>query len=113
MNNHKGLRILQRPRVAAAIGVLAVPALGVVAYAAANSVSDKPKPQIVIPASTSRSPGNPVIHDAGDDRAGRATTVTAPPRASDDNPASHDAGDHRAGRATAITTAPRASDDNP
>jgi hypothetical protein len=115
MSNHRQLRFPQRPWAAAAIGVLAVPFLAGVGYAAANSVIDKPKPQIAIPASSIRSAGNPASHHAGDDRVSRATTITTPaPRPSDDNPASHHVGDDRVSRATTITTpAPRPSDDNP
>jgi hypothetical protein len=81
MSNHKRLKFLQRPRAAAAIGALAVPILGGVGYAAANSVSDNPKPQIVIPAGSSRSARDLVPQNVGDDRVGRATTVSTAPRA--------------------------------
>jgi hypothetical protein len=104
MSNHKQLKVLRRPRAAAAIGVLAVPLLGGVGYAAANSVSDDPKPQMVIPASMSRSAGDLATHDVRDDRAGQATTLTTAPRASDDNPATDDVGDDHGGLAQAGLT---------
>ena len=42
---------MKRRIVTTAFGMLAIPLLGGAAYAAALSVSDNPKPQVVIPAS--------------------------------------------------------------
>jgi hypothetical protein len=76
-----------------ALGVLSVPALGGLAYGAAHSVSDNPRPQVVIPASTSRSADDPATHDVNDDHGVDVTTSTTNTTVSDDNPATHDVGD--------------------
>jgi hypothetical protein len=110
-----------------ALGVLTIPALGGIAYAASHSVSDSPAPKVVIPASpraaTVRS-DEPAGHDAGDnsgrgrgagDHATTSTTATPPttavriaPRRNDD-PATHDVGDDHGG----TTATPTVSDDGP
>ncbi|MDQ1393824.1 MAG: hypothetical protein QOF30_2801, partial [Acidimicrobiaceae bacterium] len=63
--------------VCLALGVLAIPTLGGVAYAAAHSVSDRPAPQVIIPASSNSSVGgggadDPATHDLADDHGGTA-----------------------------------------
>src|SRR5262249_31646452 len=106
------------------LGILSIPALGALAYGAAHSVSDNPKPQVVIPASPIRLPAdtpatggngehrgsvpsappdaNPATHDVGDDRGSKPTTpATTHP---DDNLAAHDVGDDHGIDATVPTT---------
>src|SRR5262245_56825476 len=117
MSNYKRPKFWRRPRAAVAIGVLAVPLLGGATYAAATTVSDNPKPQIVIPASSSHSTGNTATRGVSDNRGDRGRTLTTTvQRASDDNPATHDAGDDHGPdnpATTPATSAPRTPDDNP
>jgi hypothetical protein len=110
-------RAVQKRFVTLALGVLSIPMLGGVAYAAAHSISDRPSPQVVIPASSRTSAGgadDPASHEAnhaqGTDDSGNhlarttATTAVNPPtRASDDGP-NHDVGDDHGGAATAGPT---------
>jgi hypothetical protein len=115
--------------------MLSIPALGGVAYAASQSVSDSPRPQVIIPASAAHSPGdNPATHDGRDDHGidtATSTTVSPPGApakhdvrddngvdavtgtsvATDDNPATHDVGDDNGVDAVTGTSVP--SNDNP
>jgi hypothetical protein len=116
-----------RRMLATGAALLAIPALGGAAYAAAHAVSDYPAPQRVIPidsrthaaddsTATTDAPGREpeagddhvvdtgattsttsITHDANDDNGG-ATNV------SDDGP-NHDAGDDHGGTATTVTSA--------
>ena len=92
-----------------ALGMLSIPAMGGVAYAAVHSVPESPKPQMVIPASPISTGGSPATHDVGDDRrVAPAASTTAAPR---DDPASHEVGDDR--KVAPVTGTKAGSDDNP
>jgi hypothetical protein len=90
--------------VSLALGVLAIPTLGSVAYAAAHSVSDRPAAQVIIPASSSSSlraagADDPATHDLGDDRGG--TTI---PGTTGTTVVGHDVGDDHGGTTIPGTT---------
>jgi hypothetical protein len=114
------------------LGVLSIPALGGVAYAASHSVSDTPSPQVVIPASARSSvngaddvtqgttTANTSARDRGTDDTTRSTVATGGTQATSpahgDDPATHDVGDdHGGANVTAVTTTPNtvAGDDGP
>src|SRR3954471_7731493 len=93
-----------RPLMTTALATARLLMAGEVAFAAANSVSTTPDPQVVIPSSSSadRHGGadDPVGHDVRDDKgSSRATTTrtptTAVTRTRHDDPATHDATDDK------------------
>lgn len=102
--------MFKRP-LSLAIIAISVPLFGGVAYAATQSVSNTPNPQVVIPTTPTTddhggartsTPGrdDSATHDANDDKGGLTTTVTV-----GDDPATHDVGDDHGG-----TTAPTGDD---
>src|SRR3954465_10141323 len=93
-----------RPLMTAALATAGLLMAGGVAFAAANSVSTTPDPQVVIPssASTDRHGGadDPATHDARDDK-----NRTAGNSSRSDDPATHDANDDKGGtRSSGATT---------
>src|SRR3954470_24659078 len=90
-----------RPLMTAALATAGLLMAGGVAFAAANSVSTTPDPQVVIPRSSSadrHGADDPASHDVRDDK-GRSrstttrTTTTAGITTRHDDPATHDATD--------------------
>jgi len=85
-----------RPLMTAALATAGLLMAGGVAFAAANSVSTTPDPQVVIPssASTDRHGGadDPATHDVRDDK-----NRTAGNSSRSDDPATHEAGDDKGG----------------
>src|SRR3954454_20674543 len=88
-----------RPLMTTALATAGLLMAGGVAFAAANSVSTTPDPQVVIPssASTDRHGGadDPPAHDARDDK-----TCSAGTSSRSDDPATHEAGDDKGGTRT-------------
>src|SRR3954468_19684291 len=89
-----------RPLMTTALATAGLLMAGGVAFAAANSVSTTPAPQVVIPSSSRSVPhsgaDDPASHDVGDDKGGtRTTTSTSTSTATtrSDDPATHDATD--------------------
>jgi hypothetical protein len=103
---------MQKRLAAIVLGMLTIPALGGVAYAASQSVSASPGPQVVIPAGAAQGSGDKTAtHDQRDDNGVDATTndvgddngvdsVTSAPVTTPDNPATHDVGDDRSSTTT-------------
>lgn len=122
---------MQKRFVTIALGVLAIPVLGSIAYAAAHSVSDRPSPQVIIPASSNSSVAqvnhvagsdDPANHEtansiaqrgAGADRGGQPAggTVTPTTGGTDDG-VGHDIGDDHGGQATPGTVTTIGGDDH-
>jgi hypothetical protein len=95
-----------------------------IAYAVVQSIDPAPAPQVVVPASSTHSPGHrsatpepgddhgarghgaddPATHDAGDDHGG-ATSGS-------DDPATHDAGDDHGGATSGSSGSGSGSDDS-
>jgi|GEM_PF-6492471 hypothetical protein len=99
--------MFKRP-LSLAIVAISVPLFGGVAYAATQSVSNTPNPQVVIPTTpttddhggartSTTGRDDSATHDANDDKGGLTTTVTV-----GDDPATHDVGDDHGG--TTVTT---------
>src|ERR1700722_11361038 len=53
------MKVLARRLATVALGTLAFPALGLVAYVAAHTVSDTPQPQVILPADAHPSSSGP------------------------------------------------------
>jgi hypothetical protein len=93
---------MRKQLVTLGLGALAIPLLGGAAYAAAHSISTRPAPQVVVPASPTTSGSRASGHDGTDHGPGTTTSTTVDDRGHD--PAGHDAGDDNGVDPTTSTT---------